>query len=283
MELKTVGLLHPGAMGSSIGAAAKSDGKTVLWASEGRSDASATRARSADLLDAKTLENIVSRSDIIISVCPPAAALDVANTVFDGGFSGIYLDANAVSPRRSREIGELAARAECTFIDGGIVGGPAWKPGTTWMYVSGSDAHIGEKCFAGSPLTVVNLKAPIGSASALKMAYAAYTKGSTALICGILALAEKEGVVDALFDQWKYSQKTLAESAENRAIRVTQKAWRFAGEMREIAQTFQDVGLPGGFHNAAAEVYERLAGFKDADPLPDFQKVMDALSASHSD
>ena len=146
------------------------------------------------------------------------------------------------------------------------------------MYVSGPDADHAVACFEGSPLTVANLNAPIGSASAMKMAYAAYTKGSTALICAILSLAREEGVLDALLEQWGHSQKPLAETAENRATQVTQKAWRFSGEMREIAQTFQDASLPGGFHEAAAEIYDRLADFKDSPTLPSFSQVMDSLS-----
>ncbi|MCK7519679.1 MAG: DUF1932 domain-containing protein [Ignavibacteriales bacterium] len=45
---------------------------------------------------------------------------------------------------------------------------------------------------------------------------------------------------------------------------MTAKAWRFEGEMHEIASTFEGAGLPDGFHEAAAEIYHRMAGFKDS-------------------
>ena len=59
--------------------------------------------------------------------------------------------------------------------------------------------------------------------------------------------------------------------------RVTRKAWRFAGEMEEIAATFRAAGLPGEFHDAAARVYERLAAYKDAEGLPALEEVLAAL------
>lgn len=279
MNQEVIGLLHPGAMGSSIGAAAKTGRQTVLWASEGRSKKSAERAGRAGLEDSATLDDLVARSAGIISVCPPASAVEVAAAVMDRGFGGIYLDANAISPRRSREIGNLAEKAGCDYVDGGIVGGPAWRSGTTWLYLSGPEAHHAATWFEGSNVTVANLGDLIGSASALKMAYAAYTKGTTALVCAILALAEKEGVIDALFEQWEISQKVLAETAKSRATNVTEKAWRFSGEMREIAQTFQDASLPGGFHNAAAEIYDRLAHFKESPSLPTFAEVLKSINA----
>lgn len=277
MDADSVGLLNPGAMGASIGAAARVGDKTVYWVSEGRSEQSRERAEKAGLEDAGTLRDLVARCGMIISVCPPAAAVDVARSVTGLGFSGTYLDANAISPAHTREIAGIIKDSGGSYIDGSIIGGPAWKSGTTWMYVSGSHAEQAIRCFDGGPLTVVDLEGEIGAASAIKMAYASYTKGTKALLSAILTLAKKEGVLEHLLEQWELSQKDLAESAVDRVRKVTEKAWRFAGEMLEISQTFEDAGLPGGFHGAASEVYTKMAKFKDAPQTPSLEEVIEAV------
>ncbi len=109
------------------------------------------------------------------------------------------------------------------------------------------------------------------------MAYAAWTKGTSALVLAIRALAASEGVADALAAEWAISQPDLAARSERAAGGAAPKAWRWAGEMREIAATFAESGLPAGFHGAAAEVYDRLESFKDADPPPPIDEVVEAL------
>ena len=115
-----------------------------------------------------------------------------------------------------------------------------------------------------------------GAASALKMCYAAWTKGTAALLLAVLAVATAEGVDADLIDEWDISQPDLCSVRIAPAQGSTPKAWRFAGEMDEIAATFRDAGLPSGFHDAAAEVFRRLAGFKDAAP-PSLDDVIETL------
>jgi 3-hydroxyisobutyrate dehydrogenase-like beta-hydroxyacid dehydrogenase len=197
--------------------------------------------------------------------------------VIDHGFTGLYLDANAISPQRTRRIAERMAGAGIPFVDGGIVGGPAWEPGRTWLYLAGPDAARVMPLFAAGPLETEVLDPEIGQAAALKMCFAAHSKGTTALLGAILAAAEELGVREALERQWaRYEPEFPAQTAE-RTRRVTAKAWRFAGEMEEIAATLEAAGLPGGFHRAAAELYRRIAGFKDAPERPALETVLTAL------
>ena len=167
------------------------------------------------------------------------------------------------------------------FVDGGIIGGPAWQPNSTWLHLSGVGAEQVAALFKQGPLETNVLSEHIGDASALKMCFAAYTKGRTALLCGILGTAEALGVREALGVQWGLIGMELADTASERARRVTAKAWRFAGEMDEIADTFEDAGLPGDFHRAAGEIYSRLAKFKDAPETPTIQEVLAALTGEN--
>jgi 3-hydroxyisobutyrate dehydrogenase-like beta-hydroxyacid dehydrogenase len=271
-----IGILHPGAMGISVAASAQEGGHTVCWASAGRSQASQARAQEHNLHDLTRVDALVQTCDVLISVCPPAAAEEVAQEALEEGFHGLYVDANAIAPQRAKRIGARCAEAGVAFVDGGIVGGPAWKPGTTWLYLSGPEATSVAELFAAGPLETEVLGPNVGDASALKMCYAAYTKGTTALLAAILAVADELGVGDALAEQWTRDDPDFAEQAKARTRRVTAKAWRFAGEMEEIVATFADAGLPDGFHRAAADVYTRLAGFKDG-PEPSLVDVLAAL------
>jgi 3-hydroxyisobutyrate dehydrogenase-like beta-hydroxyacid dehydrogenase len=193
------------------------------------------------------------------------------------GFKGIYVDANAISPQKVVRIAKQMVDNGVTFVDGGIIGGPAWKAGKTWLYLSGEDADQVVACFSNGPLETEIVGEEIGLASSLKMCYAAYTKGSTALLCGILAAAEVLGVRGNLEKQWNRDGSGFANQTQQRVRRVTAKAWRFAGEMEEIAATLMSAGVPGDFHEAAAEIYRRISDFKGLSETPALEEVLQSL------
>jgi 3-hydroxyisobutyrate dehydrogenase-like beta-hydroxyacid dehydrogenase len=279
MAQTTIGVLHPGEMGSVVAACARQAGARVVWASAGRRPATRERAAAAGLEDVGTLRDLAAASDVILSVCPPESALDVARDVAATGFRRLYVDGNAVSPGTTRKIAAMIEGAGAAFIDGGIIGPPPRKAGTTRLYVSGAGAPQVKALFGDSPLEVIVLDAPAGAASAVKMAYASWTKGTSALILGVRALAAIEGVEDALLAEWRTSQPQLIKRAEDAASGSAPKAWRFVGEMNEIAATFADAGLPDGFHQAAAEIWSRLSSYKDA-KNPTVADVVDVLVAA---
>ena len=275
--MTTIGLLNPGEMGSVVGAAVRSGGSRVLWAGEGRSAATRKRASQAGLEDAGSVSALVSASDVILSVCPPAAAVDVAAQVAKLRFAGTYVDGNAVAPATAREIGGIIEKGGATFVDGGIIGPPPVKPGTTRFYVSGTGAERIAALLTAGPLQAVVVPGGPGAASTVKMAYASWTKGSAALLLAVCALASAEGVEDALVREWKISQPDLSARAEGAARSNAKKAWRFVGEMEEIAATFAAAGLPDAFHQGAAEIYRRMEVYKEG-PAPSFADVLRALT-----
>ena len=277
MNAKQIGFLNPGMMGISLAASAKNSGHSAYWVSEGRSAATRARAEEQELIEVATLAELCERCSTIISVCPPHAAIDVAEQVAGRSYKGLYADVNAISPDKTRRIGALLGDAGIDYVDGGIIGGPAWKPGTTWLYLSGDSAHRVAECFKAGPLETEVIGTEIGKASALKMCYAANTKGTTALLCAVVAAAEGLGVREELEREWSRGGSEYAREVAQRVVGVTAKAWRFAGEMEEIASTFDASGLPDGFHLAAADLYRRIAGFKGASPLPPVDDVIEAL------
>ena len=155
--MTTIGLLHPGEMGAGVGAAARAGGSRVLWASEGRGDDTRRRAAAAGLEDANTVAALVGKSDVVLAVCPPHAALDVARAVAGHAFRGLYVDGNAVAPTTSRRSPRSWRRAGATYVDGGIIGPPPDKPGTTRLYLSGAAAERVRALFAPGPLEAIVL------------------------------------------------------------------------------------------------------------------------------
>ena len=244
MALETVGLLHPGEMGAAVGAVLRGQGVRVVWASDGRSEETRARAEDAGLEDVGSVSR-VAEADVVVSICPPHAALDVARSL--ESFAGVYVDANAVSPATASKVAEVVDE----FVDGGIVGSPPRERGTTRLYLSGERAEEIAELFAGSVLDA----RVVSNASALKMAYAAWTKGTAAMLLAIRELAFREGVEAALLAEWDLSQPELRDRFARAARSAEAKGWRWVGEMEEIAATFEAAGLPGGFHRAAAEVY----------------------------
>jgi 3-hydroxyisobutyrate dehydrogenase-like beta-hydroxyacid dehydrogenase len=273
----SMGVLHPGEMGISVAASAKNSGLRVYWASQGRSSATRARAEQHGLLDCGTLEALCAVCDVIVSVCPPHAAMQVARQVKAAGFGGLFVDANAIAPQHMQQIARELAEADIGVVDGGIIGGPAWQPGQTWLYLSGPRAAEAAECFSSGPLETRVLSDDVGQASALKMCYAGYNKGTTALLCAVLAAAEQLGVRQALEAHWGIDSPDQATRAAQRVRGVTRKAWRFEGEMYEIAATLADAGLPDGFHRAAAGLYQRLAHFNGRAELPSLEEVLAAL------
>ncbi len=265
MDESVIGVLHPGEMGAAVGGCLSQRGLTVLWASAGRSPATAARAAAAGMRDVGSAGEISGQADVILSVCPPHAALEVARSM--AGFQGIYVDANAVSPATTREVAEIVTAGGARYVDGGIIGAPPRSPGDSRLYLSGLRAEEISNLFAGTPLDAQVIGDGIGQASAVKMAYAAWTKGTAALILAIRALARAEGVEQTLVAEWQQSQPALT-----------------APEMEEIAATMSAAGLPPGFHEAAAAIYTRVPHTTTSAPTdePSLTTVINALLAEHS-
>jgi hypothetical protein len=232
----TVGLLFPGDMGAAVGNAVRGD---VLWASQGRSDA--TRRRAAGFTDAGSVEELVRGSEVVLSICPPAIAEDVARQVFDLGFDGIYVEANAISPERMRRIATLGPNV----VDGSIVAASGIN-----LYLAGEGAVDVAELFDGGEVEAIALAAPVGGASALKMAFGGWNKIGIALTAQAHAIARAYGVAEQL-----EAEGVPADRLE----RVADRAWRWAPEMEEIADQCRELGLSEAIPRGAAEFYRALS------------------------
>ena len=264
-EISNIGFLHPGTMGAALAALVGKRGYNTYWVSAGRSPATVERAKNARLTDMPSLEDFCSHCDLIISICPPHGAVNVARQVSAAGYNGLYLDANAISPHHALTIAEIVKGGNGTFVDGSVIGPP---PATstaadTTLFLSGEDAVSVATCFNETGLQVSIMGPDAGRASAIKLCHSAMHKGSLALLTATIAAAESYGVLSELEICFASRPSTSSYIQDKDAnLRRLLKAWRFSGEMEEVSQAFASAGLPRDFPDAAVNIFSRLSALK---------------------
>jgi 3-hydroxyisobutyrate dehydrogenase-like beta-hydroxyacid dehydrogenase len=284
--IEAVGILSPGDMGHSVGQVLREKGLRVITCLDGRSARTRALAAEAGILDVPTYDDLVREADLILSILVPAqaphAADRVARAITRTGAEVTYADCNAIAPQTVVAIGERIVEAGGRFIDASIIGGPPHGESRPRLYASGPDTSAVEALGAYS-LRVTTIGAEIGLASAIKMCYAAWTKGSTALCTELLIAAKALGVFDALAHEFDSSQSTMIVRLQSLPA-MPVKSRRFVGEMLEIAKTFGDVGLTPKMLEGAADVY-RLVGDthladrtpEDTSPMPSLEETLSTL------
>lgn len=261
--MTTLGVLHPGSMGAAVAEQAASTGTTVLWCGAGRSPATRKRAEESGLTETGSLDELVARSDVIMSLCPPANAEQLASEVADLGFVGVYVEANAIAPTRVLRIEALLRRA--VFVDGAVVGSPPRRGKTTRLYLAGGEGAMrtAADLFAGTSVDTRLLSGGTGQASALKLSYSSYQKASRVLAAVAHGLAAEHGVQEELLDIAAL-RTTNYLSELDYVPKTAARAWRWAPEMQEAADALLAAGLPSELADAAAATMLRWQQSKNA-------------------
>jgi len=253
--VQTVGIVSAGEMGSGVGRLLRESGVRVVTTLDGRGERTRERAASAGMEDVGPLAAVVREADVLLSILPPGRALELATSV--GRDAGpLYADCNAISPATSRAIGAVVGDR---YVDAGIIGGPS----APRVYASGP--HAAE--LTSLPLDVRSLGGEIGQASALKMCYAALTKGLSALITESMVAADANGVIAALRVELADSQRQFLAGAD-RLPGVVSKAYRWVAEMDEIAATFEEAGMTPRMLLGAADVYRQVEAARVEAEIP---------------
>ncbi|MGW1496837.1 DUF1932 domain-containing protein [Streptomyces sp. NPDC002402] len=255
-------------MGASLAAQAVLSGHRVLWVAEGRSDLTRARAEKAGLIPCKSLGEALAASEIVLCVCPPQAADDVAAAVATHEFQGTYVDANAISPQRMVRIAERMPPG-CAVLDGAIIGPPPGRGRMARLYLAGDQQLAGSlgELFGTTEVALKLAGAQLGAASALKMAFASFQKAARTLAAVSHALAEQHGVAGLLTAEAKVMTSEIL-SAPEYLPSVAARAWRWVPEMGEVAETLRAAGLPPQLAEAAAAVLQHWEQDKDQSDLP---------------
>ena len=273
MTVQTIAIISPGELGSAVGGVLRENGLGAVACLSGRSTLTRERALAAGFREAPTLEALLEEADLVLSIMPPACAVDAAREVAAAmkatGHRPPYVDCNAISPDSSRRAGKFIAQAGGVYIDGGIiVGPPPWEGRIPVFYVSGEWTDP-MTALDGKGVSVRVIGSEIGRASGLKMCSAALRKGTLALQTAVLIAAEAMGLGEEFEKEMLGSREALYREMESGTRRLPSVAARYIGEMEEIAAAFSSVGVTPKFHQGAHEVYRLLAGTPYASETPD--------------
>ncbi len=262
MSIQTIGVVSTGDMGHAVGRTLREGGFTVLTALEGRSERSRGLAAQAGIEDAGDLASLVERVDLLMSVMPPAVAINFAQKAAEilsrADAAPLFIDCNAIAPATSQAIAGIIQGAGAEYLDGGIIGAPPGRSAATRLYVSGDHPERLD-ALARPDLIIRTLDGGLGAASAIKMCYAALNKGAMTLEALVLTGAQQLGLSAELHQELSESQSQVLARMERRVPWLAADAERWSGEMLEIAKTFADVGLTPLIHEGAADVFQLLA------------------------
>jgi L-threonate 2-dehydrogenase len=255
-----VAIVAQGAMGAGVGACLVANGLTVITSLAGRSAASAERARLAGMRAAS--DEACAQADFFLSICPPSEAptlaARMAQIISRSEKKPVYVDCNAVSPSTKVIIGETIEKAGAAFVDVGIIGLPPLANQGPLLHASGADAaRFAALREFGVDINLID--APIGAASALKMSYAGMTKGLIALGSMMMLAASRAGVAGELHAELTRTQTSLLHGFEKSVPGMFDKAYRFVGEMHEIADFAGDDPAAQMLYEAVAKFYTQIA------------------------
>jgi 3-hydroxyisobutyrate dehydrogenase-like beta-hydroxyacid dehydrogenase len=255
--MSTVAIVSPGFMGAGLGWALRKGGARVVATVHGRSARTRRLAEDAGLELLPALFDVVAVADIVLSVVPPdhalAAAQTIANAARESGARPVVADLNAISPTTMAKV--AATWDGLPVVDGSISGPPPTAAAGARVYLSGVRAADVAALPWGEWVRPVVLGTPIGSASALKMCTASVYKGLNGLVMQAMRVAGRHGVLDQVLAD-------LGGNGLDRSAAVTiaaTKADRYVDEMREIAATQSEAGLPPALFEAFAEIYAHVA------------------------
>jgi len=288
MTIPRVGILSPGDMGHVVARVLKDHGLTVVTCLKDRSNRTKALTQKVGIRMVPDYKQLVTEADMILSILVPAQATNAANTVFNALRSTdrkiIYVDCNAISPSTVKSIENTITKAGSTFIDAGIIGPPPLKQGTTIFYASGSAAHQ-FKILDKYGLNIRLIGTQTGQASGFKMTYAALTKGTMAIAIELLIAAKRMNIYHPLINELKHSQPERYLSIKKGLPFMPPKANRWIGEMEEIANTFENIGLTPKIFLGAADIYRFVGESELAKETPEnmdnnrtFDTVINLLS-----
>lgn len=271
MRVRTVGILSTGDMGHSVGRVLREGGFDVVTCLTGRSERTRQLAGEAEIRDIPEMDDLVREVDLILAILVPDQAKPLARqaaaSIKRTGTQPAYADCNAIAPNTSKQIDEIISSAGGRYIDAGIIGGPPSQDEQTRFYASGPHEDILTQ-LDGFGILVRPMGGEVGRASGIKMCYASVTKGTVALHAAVLTTAESLGLSRELLAELEESQGQRLRAMESIKT-LSAKAFRWVGEMEEIAATYESAGVTPHFHQGAAEIFRMIADSPIGDERPE--------------
>jgi len=269
-----VGLISPGDMGHAIGKVMVEHGVDVITCLNGRSNRTKELAKLASIRDVGDDVTFVKESNIILSVLIPSNAHEVVDRMIEAvkiihqqnpqQTIPLFVELNPIAPETVKVFSEKLKQSNIELVDGCVIGLPP-KPTAahkTKLYVSGPRAKEVE-VLRDFGLNIRYIGEDIGKASGLKMAYASFIKGVTALGTQAMVAAEAMGLSAELTQELQESQPLLLEKLNSAVPDMCPKAYRWHGELEEMASTYKNLGMTSKVYEGIADVFR----FVESTPL----------------
>ncbi len=259
----TVAIVAMGEMGAGVGRALIESGAHVITSLDGRSQASAARAAQAGVEVVHDDAALVAQADFVFSIVPPSRAAGLAKRLLPRirgvERKPVFVECNAVAPATVRQIAAPFLTEGLPFVDAGIIGPPpaSGRPAPRFYASGGAVGRFEELRKFG--MDVRPLSSEVGDASALKMAYGGINKGLQALGAAMILGAVRSGVSQALWQEMQDSQPAVLQLLTRALPKMYAKAYRWVGEMEEIAKFLQPETGGSEILNGAARLYEDIA------------------------
>jgi len=249
-------------MGHAIGRELRQHGLDVVACLSGRSGRTKGLSNHAGIREVESLRQLVTQADLILSILVPAnaesATKEIAQAIRASKTTLHFVDCNAISPKTVNRIGKIIRTTGSLFSDASIIGLPPGATTPPRLYVSGPNA-VAIHVLNDKGVVVKTIGGEIGQASGIKMCYAALTKGTFALYYALVMVADRLDLLDELLSEFKSSQPDAFQRMHQLLPRLPAKAWRWVGEMEQIASTFEQAGVTPSFHEAAADIYRLIS------------------------
>ena len=272
MTISTVAILSPGDMGHAVGQRLRENELEVITCLAGRSERTRALSEQAGIQDVATLEELVERADLVmsltVSAAVPGLCREVAGALRATGADTLFAEGNAIAPQLTRELEPVITEAGGRFVDVSIIGGPP-RPGySPHFYTSGVHAAEFEQ-LGQFGLDVRRLEGDVGQASGIKMCYAAMTKGSWALYSELLLAAELMGLTEPLLAEFQSGQAAVLQRMERTIPTVPPRSRRWVSEMEEIQATFAHLGMTPHLFQGVADMYRFIGSTPLGDEFPE--------------
>ncbi len=239
-------------------------------------DADTAAAKRADYARAgvtgcATTQAAVAGADAVLSLVTADAALDAARACATDLAPGtLFFDGNSCAPSTKRASAALIEAAGGRYVDMAIMAPVHPRLHRVPVLLSGPHAEAGAAFLRALDMAPQVEPGPVGRASSIKMIRSVMVKGLEALIAECLLAGRQAGVEDAVIASLEASYPGLgweARAAYN-LERMMVHGPRRAAEMREVAHTIRDLGLPDTMAQATAD-WEELIGELALEPGAD--------------
>lgn len=174
-----------------------------------------------------------------------------------------YLDLNATSPERKKQIGEVIEPSGAAFVEGALLGAVGVTGANTEILLGGPQARRAERELAGElKLNARFYSEEIGKASMFKMLRSVFSKGMEALLIEFLAAGERAGIRDDLWAEVKtlFATQPFEKVALNWVRTHASAHARRYEEMKQVAGVMHELGFEPTMTLATEAFFQRSGG-----------------------